>query len=75
MTPSLCIEKMHIDFFINLFNKGRTKNIHQKTGRLHTTPTNPTVGEDYANMALCLENIKIPPTARNQEYRIPRDAL
>jgi hypothetical protein len=35
----------------------------------------PNTGEDYVNMALCPENIKIPPPARNQEYRIPQDAL
>jgi hypothetical protein len=66
--PGLCIEKMHTAFFIKLFNKGRTKNIHQKTRSLHRTPTNPTMGEDHINRALCSEDNKIPPSSRDQEY-------
>jgi hypothetical protein len=68
ITPSLCIEKMHTAFFINLFNKGRTKNIHQKIWSLHTTPTNLTIGEDHINGALCSEDNEIPPSARDHEH-------
>jgi hypothetical protein len=45
--PSFWIEKIHTPFFINLFNKGQTKEYASKTSRHHTTPTNPTMGEDH----------------------------
>jgi hypothetical protein len=67
MTPSLCIEEMYMAFFIILFNKERTKDIHQKIQSLHSTPTNPTMVEYHAHKALCVENNKIPPIARNHE--------
>jgi hypothetical protein len=44
-TTGLCIEEMHVNLFINLFNKERIKNIYQKTRSLHTTAGNPTMGE------------------------------
>jgi hypothetical protein len=64
----LCIEKMHTAFFINLFDIDRTKDIYQKTRSLHTTPTDPTIGKDHVNRALCPEKNKLPPSARNQKY-------
>jgi hypothetical protein len=58
MTPSLYIEEMYIAFFIILFNKERTKDIHQKIQSLHSTPTNPTMVEYHAHKALCWKTTK-----------------
>jgi hypothetical protein len=72
----LGIEKIHAAYSIHLFNKGQPKSMHQKTRSLHTTPTDPAMGEDHAIRALCPENNEYPPSTRNQELsHTPRHPL
>jgi hypothetical protein len=45
-------------------NKEQTSN----NPKPHTTPTNPTMGDDHVNRALCSEDNKIPSSVRDQEH-------
>jgi hypothetical protein len=57
----------------------------QAIGRRRPTPKIPEAStqhlqtrkmeEDHVNRALCLEDNRIPPSVRDQEHRIPQDAL
>jgi hypothetical protein len=75
MTLSLYMNKMYTTVLLIYSTKGQTKNIHPKNLKPPHDTYKPDNGEDHVNRALCPKNIEIPPSARNQEYRIPRDTL
>jgi hypothetical protein len=61
--PGLCIKKMHMTFLLVYSTKDKQR-IYIKNLKPHTTPTDPTMGEDHVNRALCSEDNKISPSDR-----------
>jgi hypothetical protein len=56
------------DFYIDFIQQVFVKSVHLKIRNHHSTPTNPTMGEQDIIRALCPKSTNNPPPAKATEY-------